>query len=178
MKGKFLIQSTLIAVLVFVMVAGSAPGGVSAKEPKILEFDSMVGVPLALTGSQQRPIHGVNGAGRPWVIGAAQGELFASGKLELRFDGLVFDPTDPGVIAAGLANRNTVASMKAVVACFTRDGVAVQVASPAFPVTTGLVSDGGGSGEIEAQLALPQPCIAPVVFVTSLAGSWFAATGG
>jgi hypothetical protein len=36
---------------------------------------------------------------------------------------------------------------------------------------------GGGNAEIEAQLTLPQPCIAPLIFVTSPGGAWFAATG-
>jgi hypothetical protein len=176
MKGKIFIQMMMIAVMVLGLFASSVPAGVTAKEAKILEFQTMVGVPAGLTGNLH-PIHGLNGAGRPWVIGAAKGELTASGKLELRFDGLVFDPTDPGVIAAGLANRNTVANMKAVVACFTKEGGLVQVSSPVFPVTTGFVNEGGGSGKIEAQLSLPQPCIAPVVFITSQTGAWFATTG-
>ena len=32
--------------------------------------------------------------------------------------------------------------------------------------------------DLEADLNLPNPCIAPIVFVTSGTGSWFAATGG
>jgi hypothetical protein len=35
-----------------------------------------------------------------------------------------------------------------------------------------------GNAKVEAQLTLPQPCIAPIVFVTSAGGAWFAATGG
>jgi hypothetical protein len=34
-----------------------------------------------------------------------------------------------------------------------------------------------GDAKIEAQLTLPEPCVAPIAFVTSPAGSWFAVTG-
>jgi hypothetical protein len=35
-----------------------------------------------------------------------------------------------------------------------------------------------GDATIEATVDLPEPCIAPVVFVTSPTNAWFAATGG
>lgn len=177
MKRDLLVRLALLAVMLLSIGIVFRPAPVVADSPKILEFGSMVGVPVGLTAPNNLPIHGVNGAGRPWIIGSAKGELLTNGKLELKFTGLVFDPNDPGVIAAGLANRNTVASMKAVVACITANGGAVQVSTPTFPVTTGLAVDGGGSGNIETVLALPSPCIAPVVFITSTGGNWFAATG-
>jgi len=34
-----------------------------------------------------------------------------------------------------------------------------------------------GDAKIEADIVLPTPCIAPIVFVTSPGGDWFAATG-
>jgi hypothetical protein len=35
-----------------------------------------------------------------------------------------------------------------------------------------------GNARIRAHLALPKPCVAPVVFVTSPTNAWFATTGG
>jgi len=35
-----------------------------------------------------------------------------------------------------------------------------------------------GNSEIRARVKLPEPCIAPIVFVASPTGAWFAATGG
>jgi len=35
-----------------------------------------------------------------------------------------------------------------------------------------------GNADIKARVKLPEPCIAPVVFVASPTGAWFAATGG
>ena len=33
------------------------------------------------------------------------------------------------------------------------------------------------TSEIVADLVIPQPCIAPIIFVTNANGSWFASTG-
>lgn len=174
---KKLIYVGLIVVLAVVAVLYAAPrAGVQAKEMKILEWDTMVGVPKAFTAGVN-PIRGINGGGLPWVVGAVKGQLKPSGKLEMVVSGLVFDPNDPDVIARGLANSNTVASFKAIVSCLAADGNVVNVSTGLFPATTGLAANGGGTSHIEAQLALPQPCIAPIVFVTSPGGAWFAATG-
>jgi hypothetical protein len=54
----------------------------------------------------------------------------------------------------------------------------VNVPAGSFPATTGAASEGGGNADIEADLSLPQPCIAPIVFVTSPGGAWFATIGG
>jgi hypothetical protein len=43
--------------------------------------------------------------------------------------------------------------------------------------TTTFPADAGGNSTIEAQVALPKPCIAPIIFVTSAGNAWFAATG-
>ncbi len=133
MKKLFLV--TLSAFLVLsTFFAGSASPAI-AKEPKILEFDTMVGIPQAFTGTQN-PIRGINGGGLPWTIGSAKGELTVGGHLEIKVQGLV-----------------------------------------SFPATTGPASSGGGNSEIETNVSLPHPCIAPIVFVTSPGGAWFAATG-
>jgi hypothetical protein len=34
-----------------------------------------------------------------------------------------------------------------------------------------------GDARIRTQLDLPEPCVAPVVFITSPTNAWFAATG-
>ncbi|OGO30743.1 MAG: hypothetical protein A2136_08185 [Chloroflexi bacterium RBG_16_54_11] len=140
-----------------------------ANEPKILEFDTMVGVPQAFTGAQN-PIRGINGGGLPWTLTSAKGELFGSGKLEITVEGLV--------LAAGAnAGRNPSANFRATVSCLRSDASIENVTSELFPATLGAAVDGGGNSMIETTLSLPQPCIAPIIFVTSAGGSWFAATG-
>jgi hypothetical protein len=151
-----------------------------ARGTKILEFDTMVGVPKAYTGSQS-PIRGVNGGGLPWVINSGRGELSSNGALEVSVRGLVLDPKDPQVIANGLAGQNPIPQFKVIVSCQTLDAngaaAVVNVTTAAFTATTGLASKGGGNAHIETHVSLPRPCIAPIIFVTNPAGAWFAANG-
>jgi hypothetical protein len=167
MKKFFLVTlSTLLFLSAF--FAGSVSTA-TAKEPKILEFDTMVGVPSTLTGAQsQAPLRGINGGGAPWALTSAHGELTASGHLEIEVVGLVLATT----------GSNPVALFRGRVSCVKSDGsFENNILTDAFPATTGLASAGGGNAKIEADLTLPEPCIAPIIFVTNNGGSWFAATG-
>jgi len=166
---KQLFKRMLALALGVFCVAGSAYAG-SAREPKILEFDTMVGLPQAFTGNQNA-IRGINGGGLPWAIGSAKGELTVGGYLEIKVQGLVFS-------AGPNTGANTVPNFRAIVSCLTSDGSVVNVMTDPFPATTGPASSGGGNAKIEANLTLPSPCIAPIIFVTSPGGAWFAATGG
>lgn len=160
----------LLAALIAVTAIGAwqVPGAL-AKETKILEFDTMVGIPQAFTGTQM-PIRGINGGGIPWMLRAASGELKADGHLRIQVRGLV--------LAAGPnAGSNPIASFRGLVSCLQSDGSVANLMTDPFPATTGPASDGGGDAKIEAQLTLPQPCIAPLIFVTSPGGAWFASTG-
>lgn len=140
---------------------------------------SLHGVPRPYTGATNA-IRGVPGGGLPWVVGEGKATLLADGTLRLEVEGLVFDPDDAAAIARGVAGTNTVAQGKAVVSCLSvQDGAAVtvNVSSALVPFSTGAAADGGGNASVEEQLALPSPCLAPIVFFTSPAGAWFAGTG-
>jgi len=82
------------------------------------------------------------------------------------------------VLAAGAnAGSNPSATFRGLVSCVNPDGTFSNVLTDPFPATTGPASAGGGNSEIEADVTLPASCIAPIVFVTSATGSWFASTG-
>lgn len=167
-KFSLVFLSAILFVSVF--FAGSA-SPVTAKEPKILEFDTMVGVPPTLTGTQaSAAFRGVNGGGVAWTLTSAHGELKASGKLELEVQGLVF-AAGPNI------GTNTVANFRALVSCVKSDGSVQNTLTDPFPATIGAASAGGGNAQVETMVALPQPCFAPIVFVTSPGGNWFAVTG-
>ena len=68
-------------------------------------------------------------------------------------------------------------TFRGLVSCVNPDGTFTNVLTDPFPATTGQASAGGGNSEIEADVTLPSTCIAPIVFVTSGTGSWFASTG-
>jgi hypothetical protein len=172
MKKLFLV--TLSALLLLSTFFAGSVATATAKEAKILEFGTMIGVPRPYTGATNA-IRGVPGGGLPWVVASAEGELKTNGKLEIKVLGLVLDPTDPAVIASGRAGTNPSPNFRAIVSCLSRDAAGnpttVNVSTGLFP------ADAAGNSEIEAMVSLPQPCIAPIVFVTSATGSWFAATG-
>ena len=109
--------------------------------------------------------------GAAWSIGESKAELSASGEVEVRFQNLVF-ASGPNT------GKNTLPSMRVVVSCLDTTGAAVNVATDPFPVTTNTPADPGGDGRVKAQVALPTPCLAPIVFVTNSAGTgWFAVDG-
>src|SRR5512141_2249656 len=105
-----------LSVMLFSAFVGGAASPATAKEPKLMEFDTMVGVPSTLTGTQAAAsFRGVNAGGLPWTLTSAKGELKASGKLELEITGLVF-AAGPNV------GKNTVTSFRAIVSCIRSDG--------------------------------------------------------
>ena len=167
---KKILLVTLSVMLLSAFFAGSASRA-TAKESTLLEFDTMVGVPATLTGTQaSAAFRGVNAGGAPWTLTSAKGELKASGKLELEVTGLVF-AAGPNV------GRNTLTSFRAIVSCIRSDGSIQNTPTDPFPATTGAATEGGGNASVETMVALPQPCFAPIVFVTSAGGNWFAVTG-
>jgi hypothetical protein len=154
-----LLGGILVLGLVFQARAGS-------NDSRVLEFSTMTPVVSPFTGSTN-PVRGINGGGVPWRLDSAKGELGADGRLEIKVEGLV-------IAATGV---NPISAFRGVVNCLT----------PASPTTgVNLVTDPApattaGDATIEANLALPTPCIAPIVFVTNGTvappGAWFATSG-
>jgi hypothetical protein len=139
---------------------------------------TLVGNPRPFIGNAN-PIRGLGSGGLPWTLERGEARLSADGELRVDVEGLVFDPADPTVAGRGLGNTNPVAQFRAVLSCVTTGtgGVAgtVNLSTGLFPATSGL---GGGDARIREKLAgIPRPCIAPIVFVTSPGGAWFAITG-
>lgn len=118
------------------------------------------------------PIRGVNGGGLPWQIAEGRGELAGNGKLEVKVRGLVLLNAAP--VPPALRGTNPIASFRAIVSCLTIDNgspATTNVATGPFPATA------TGDSKIEATVALPSPCFAPIIFVGPSATTWFAVTG-
>ena len=166
------ISITLVLALAGVLLLLQSSFVAAKGGPTILEWQTMVGVPQAFTGTtNQAVIRGVPGGGIPWRLDLGKGELSRNGHLEIKVRGLV--------LAAGdNAGTNPVGTFRGLVSCLTAQATVLNVPTGNFPASTGAASAGGGNADIEADLNLPNPCIAPIVFVTSGGGSWFAATGG
>lgn len=173
MKKIYFVPLAVLLVLITVLALGSTSTA-SADESKVLEFNTMVGLPRPFTGSTNA-IRGVPGGGLPWVIDFGKGKLNPDGHIDIMVKGLVFDPNDPAVIDRGIGGTNTIPNFKAIVSCLSKDsgGNVVTV-----NVSTGLfAADEAGNAHIKDVVNLPKPCIAPIVFVTSPGGAWFASTG-
>jgi len=153
------------------------PGmGHEKHEPHILlAFGTMVGVDGPFVGDAN-PIRNVIGDESPWTVSkSAKGFLTTSGHLVIDVRGLVF-PNEPNVPPDKIG-INDEPQFRGLVSCLTpsADGMSVvttNVTTQGFDATT------TGNAKINAQLTLPNPCVAPIVFI--LAGSedkWFAVTG-
>jgi hypothetical protein len=167
------ISITLVLALASLLLLAQSALVTAKGGPKMLEFQTMVGVPQLFTGQTNKAaIRDVPGGGLPWTLTSAKGELSPSGHLEISVTGLV-------LAAGGNAGSNPIANFRGLVSCLTDNStVPVNVSTGDFPATTGAATAGGGNARIEASLTLPDPCIAPIVFVTSPGGAWFASTGG
>ena len=161
---KWTVASVLVLVLAVGLIAQATAGDENAK---VLEFKTMAGVVPPFTGPTN-PIQGVAGAGAPWRVDQAHGRLRANGDLEVEVQGLVL--TSNGT--------NPQPAFRAVVSCQSIDAgapvIVTRVTDP-FPATMP-----GGDAEFEGNIDLPSPCFAPIVFVTTGAGTpprWFAVTG-
>jgi hypothetical protein len=160
---------TTVAVVVAVFGLGTAA---SADPGTILKFDTMAPVTGPYVGASS-PIRGVPGGGFPWMIESGRGSLDRDGHLKVRVRGLVLANHAP--VPPALRGTNPVTPFKAIVSCQTigADGSATvtNVSTAGFPASP------EGDANIRADVQLPHPCIAPIVFVTSGGGAWFAATG-
>ena len=141
-------------------------------DDRVFRADTMVGVDGPFLGTAN-PIRGINGGGLPWVLDEAKVELDRDGKLEVEVEGLIIPAVD------GFGN-NPVPFFRAIVSCLSVDEGGNVVTANVMTTNDAEVMEGdplNGDAEIEENVELPTPCIAPIVFVTSPDGVWFSATG-
>jgi hypothetical protein len=142
------------AVALAALVLGTVSSTV-AGGPKILDA-RMAGIPTS-----NLVLQGLTGGGAPWVIDAGRAKLFADGRLEVEVDGLVLASNGTNPIASG----------RAIVTC-----------SSAPAARSGIVPfSPTGDATVEAQLDLPDSCLAPAVFFAGITSTgaerWLAVTG-
>jgi hypothetical protein len=167
----------LLVLALGLLVAGALSAQTTTASDEgsdVLRFDTMTGVVAPFTGAAN-PIRGVPGGGLPWELDRASGRLRADGRLDIKVRGLVLARRAP--VPPALQGTNPVPQFRAIVSCLTpsADGTTVETVNrttDAVPATMP-----GGDARIRAMVDLPEPCIAPIVFVTSPTGAWFAATG-
>jgi len=185
MRGTLTVVAAVAAVTVLgvVQTTTASPGdhgrgGGDHGGGTVLRFDTMAPVTEPFTGADHA-IRGVAGGGLPWELDAARGRLRDDGRLDVRVEGLVLARRAPVPDAA--QGTNPVPQFMAAVNCLTMppaDATDTALADTGMTVLSDPVpASPEGDARIRAQLTLPQPCIAPIVFVTSPTGAWFAVTG-
>jgi hypothetical protein len=171
-KMKWLLAAMGAALVGLVPVLG-VTGSASADPGTIVKFDTMAPVTGPYVGTAN-PIRTVPGGGLPWMITSATGSLKSDGHLLVHVRGLVLADQPP--VPPAMQGTNPITAFRAIVSCQSigADGTATvtNVSTAQFPAST------AGKSDINATVGLPHPCIAPIVFVTSPGGAWFAATGG
>jgi hypothetical protein len=160
--------ASLAALALGLAILAQATGAGSSDPPTVLKAETMAGVTGPYVGATGTAIRGVHGGGLPWAIDDAKVVLLAHGGLGVKVEGLV--------LAAGAnAGTNPIAQFRAIVSCESIDGsgaaVTTNVTTDPFPAST------AGDAKVATSVDLPSPCFAPVVFVTSPTGAWFATTG-
>jgi hypothetical protein len=136
----------------------------------LLSFDTMVGVNGSLLGAA-RPIRGIPGGGQPWVFNSVMGSLKGDGTLNLFVKGLI-------IPALG---SNPAAFFRVIVSVITLNAagnpITRNIITPENPAVM-LGDPTLGNAFFNLKVDLPNPCIAPIIFITSPTGAWFTVTGG
>jgi hypothetical protein len=171
-KIRWLLAALGIGMIGLVPILG-ATSSASADPGTILKFDVMTPVTGPYVGTSN-PIRTVPGGGLPWIITAGTGSLTRDGHVLVHVRGLVLADEPP--VPANLQGINPIPDFVAIVSCQTigSGGTATitNVSTGQFPAST------AGNADINARVKLPQPCIAPIVFVFGAPNvGWFAATG-
>jgi hypothetical protein len=138
---------------------------------KVADAKVLAPVDIPYTGAANA-IRGLAGGGLPWEIGSGTADLRADGRLHVEVEGLVLARRAP--VPPANQGVNPIAQFKAIVSCQTTVAGVATVANVSTPLVD---ASRDGNAEIDTEIALPAPCYAPIVFVTSPGGAWFAVTG-
>jgi len=165
-----LVRTMMVGCLAMLAAATDAPAKHASHQ--LLAFGTMYGVDGPFIG-ETNAIRGVVGDELPWEIGVGKGSLTENGHLRIKVRGLVFK--DEPDVPADKRGINDEDEFRALVSCLTEQGTLVV---PTTVTTEGFPATRSGNADIDARVTLPNPCVAPIVFVMS--GSedkWFSVTG-
>ena len=168
MKASLLVAA-VTAVVAALLVPSLGLGGGDGR--KVTDAKVLAGVTEPYTGAANA-IRGLPGGGLPWQVGEASATLRSDGRLQVEVRGLVLATRAP--VPAALQGVNPIAKFKAIVSCQTSVNGLATVSNVSTPLVD---ASRAGDADIEANLDLPQPCLAPIVFVTNTTGAWFAVSG-
>jgi hypothetical protein len=153
------LRRLLVATLGAASLVAFGASSAAADEGNILiSFHTMTPVTGADVGTVND--RGIRGGGLPWRITSGTGTVDHQGHVSVMVTGLV--------LAAGAnEGKNPITQFKATLSCITPHGI--------VNVSTGLFAASlAGDSTIVDTVALPHPCMQPIVFVGAPSGAWFA----
>jgi hypothetical protein len=170
MKSTLAFALAWVSVFSLAAASHAEPGdrGRDRRPQLMLAFGTMYGVDGPFLG-EANEIRDVAGDDAPWVVGS----LDTTGHLRIHVRGLVF--ADDPLVPPELVGKNDDEFFRGLVSCTTEVGDSVETRNV---VTKGFPATETGDSNIDAHVDLPNPCVAPIVFV--LGGDedkWFAVTG-
>jgi hypothetical protein len=145
----------------------------TTSDSKIVSFETMYGVDEGFV--KNKAVRGVEGDELPWAVGSAVGSLTVGGHLTATVRGIVF--TNDEEVPPELRGINDEPTFRALVSCLLSEKKGkkistVNVTTAPFPATP------TGDSDIDAQIQLPDDCVAPILFIISgTEDHWFAVTG-
>jgi hypothetical protein len=148
-------------------------GAFGAVPQTIIGFHAMYGVDGPFLG-EANAIRNIPGDDLPWEVAHfVIGSLTTTGRLHILVRGLVFK--DEEGVPEELRGINDEPVLRGVVSCLTEAETTTPIANV---VTDGFRATRSGNANIDASVELPNPCVAPVIFVTGEdPNKWFAVTG-
>lgn len=185
-------RKCLIILMLSLVTVSAFAKNESHSKKIILQFNTMFGVDAPFlssnpTATNDPLLRGVLGDYQPWAIKHANGKLFSDGTLIINIKGLTF--IDPSTNLP----TNDETHFRALVSCqltadipdpnnpnviLTPATFSNVITDPPTPVETPIDK---GNANIKAKVALPTPCVAPVVMILngdhSEGDVWFAITG-
>jgi hypothetical protein len=174
-KLTWILTATAGIVLLGAAAAQAAPASSTESGPAtVLHFDTMAPVTGPYVGTAN-PVRGLPGGGLPWMLTSATGSVQQDGHVLVLVRGLVLADQPP--VPPALQGINPIPAFRAIVSC---QSIGAGNTATVVSVSTGnFAASTAGDAMIDANVSLPRPCIAPIVFVTAPAGNnaWFAVTG-
>ena len=160
----------VVALLVHALTSASASAADAYRT--VLRFSTMYGVDGPFKGDDNA-IRNIPGDDLPWVIDRVDGFLLGNGYLQISVRGLVFpNRADVPPAQRGINDED---KFRAIVSCLTEQGDKVAIANVS---TRGFPASRSGNAFIADQVYLPDPCVAPIVFIVAAdEDDWLAVTG-
>jgi hypothetical protein len=139
----------------------------------VAHADEVIKAGLVACPQDGTSIGGVNTCGKIWKIKSGNAQLTSDGRLKVEVKGLVLnDPTLPADVNG---TADGVTEVVASLVCSRGGASSVAAESGRAPLSK------SGQANINATLALPRNCIAPILLIREIwegkIGGWLAATG-